>query len=105
MAQTYLQHAANVLGVLTGPMVVLGLDVRQPDRMLVIKAGALLSMDEASSWGALSFSSRYLFLRKAFGCTKDAIPNNTVTLCTDPTRTLAPHAAIDRTDRQPVRNW
>lgn len=65
--KAYLQHMANVIGVLDGPVSVLAVDLRYPARLLVIKNRAPLCMHYEPKWGTLLFSSRYIFLRKAFG--------------------------------------
>lgn len=96
LAQTYLQHAANVISVLSGNMAVLALDMRLPDRLLVIKAGSPLSVYDAPEWGALTFSSRYVFLRKTFGYANEALPNNSITWFHAPTQRQLAQLSLHR---------
>lgn len=63
----YLEAVARTTAQMRGPLAVLGLDLRRPERLIVIKADAPLSLHYDSEREALFFSSRYLFLRNTFG--------------------------------------
>lgn len=53
--------------ILKGQMTTLSLDIRRPGELLVIKRDMPFSMHYEKAFDALFFSSRYVFLRKAFG--------------------------------------
>lgn len=63
----YLALAAEYLALVRGPCAVLAVDLRTPGRLLVLKYDAPLCMHYHEPWQALFFSSRYVFVRSAFG--------------------------------------
>lgn len=63
----YLAQVQGITRRLAGRMGVLAVDLRQPERLLIIKRGAPLSIHADPDDGIWHFSSRYLFLRKTFG--------------------------------------
>ncbi len=58
---------ASAIGDTEGSLTVLAMDSRRPREALVLKRDMPLSMHYDGQTGALHLSSRYLFLRKAFG--------------------------------------
>lgn len=64
---SYLGAAARKVARLEGRFATLSIDLRRPGRLLVLKKDAPLCVHYHEPWHALCFSSRYLFLRKAFG--------------------------------------
>ena len=64
---SYLAEAACEVARLEGRFATLSVDLRRPGRLLVLKKDAPLCVHYHDPWHALCFSSRYLFLRKAFG--------------------------------------
>jgi len=65
----YLSAARSRLGLLQGQFTFLACDRRNPARLLVLKHNNPLCLHYHRNWNALIFSSRYVFLRKAFKCT------------------------------------
>jgi len=63
----YLSAAVERLRLLRGRFTTLSVDLRMPTRLLVTKVDMPLCMHYDASLQTLFFSSRYLFLRKAFG--------------------------------------
>jgi len=63
----YPQLLEGKIRQLKGPYVVLAVDLRRPTGLLVLKQLRPLCLHYEPEWHALFFSSRYLFLRKAFG--------------------------------------
>lgn len=63
----YLPSVKEKAGLLMGRMTTMSVDLRYPTQLLVIKRGNPLCLHYESDLKALFFSSRYLFLRKAFG--------------------------------------
>ena len=68
------QHNGNYLGLITqkvnllqGIFATLSVDLRKPTRLLALKNLRPLCIHYEEQWQGLFFSSRYLFLRKAFG--------------------------------------
>ncbi len=77
------RYAAGVcrrLHLLEGRFTFLAADVRLPHRLLVLKHHNPLCVHYHAPWQALVFSSRYIFLRKAFGRSviTEALPHNTL---------------------------
>ncbi len=65
--RTYLQDIAWAMSLLEGPLAVLAVNLQTPTRLLVAKDGSPLCVHYEPRWQALFFSSRYAFLRRAFG--------------------------------------
>ncbi len=63
----YLLQVREKMRLLEGKMVSMAVDLRNPTRLLVVKRNNPLSLHYEAPLQALFFSSRYLFLRKAFG--------------------------------------
>lgn len=63
----YAQQIVERVGLLDGPAATLSVDLRRPQTLMVLKRGRPLCLHYAEDLRALFFSSRYLFLRKAFG--------------------------------------
>lgn len=63
----YLAAAGLEMARLEGQFAAMSVDLRRPARLLVFKKEAPLCVHYHAPWKALCFSSRYLFLRKAFG--------------------------------------
>jgi glucosamine 6-phosphate synthetase-like amidotransferase/phosphosugar isomerase protein len=66
-ADAYMKEMYEHIAKLEGRFVFLSVDVRKPDRLLVAKYKNPLCLHYHARWQALIFSSRYIFLRKAFG--------------------------------------
>ena len=66
-ADQYTEAVCRRLALLEGKFTFLAADVRRPGRLLVLKHHNPLCVHYHAPWQALSFSSRYIFLRKAFG--------------------------------------
>ena len=83
----YAAEACQRLRLLEGKFTFLAADVRLPHRLLVLKHHNPLCVHYHEPWQALIFSSRYIFLRKAFGRSviTEALPHNTL-LSYDATR-------------------
>ncbi len=64
---TYPVAAQQKARALRGRFATLSVDVRRPERLLVFKREMPLCLHYHEPWQALCFSSRYIFLRKAFG--------------------------------------
>lgn len=64
---TYLAAAREKVQLLKGCFTTLSVDLRKPTGLLVTKNLMPLCLHHEERLGALFFSSRYLFLRKAFG--------------------------------------
>jgi glucosamine 6-phosphate synthetase-like amidotransferase/phosphosugar isomerase protein len=64
---TYLQAVRRRTNMLRGRFATLSVDLWQPGRLLAVKKDMPLCVHYHAPWQALCFSSRYLFLRKAFG--------------------------------------
>lgn len=78
----YLSHLEEKTKKMEGKIVSMTVDLRRPTRLVVIKRDNPLSLHYESAFQALFFSSRYLFLRKAFGraVLTEAIDNQTIHL-------------------------
>ena len=63
----YVEELARRASLLEGTFATISIDLRDPYALLVIKHKRPLSVHYHAPWNALSFSSRYVFLRKAFG--------------------------------------
>ncbi len=76
----YLAHAREKIRSLDGKIVSMVIDLRTPTRLVVIKRNNPLSLHYEAPLQALFFSSRYLFLRKAFGraVITEALSNETI---------------------------
>ncbi len=74
----YLSEVDNYLAEMQGQFTFLAIDRRCPARLLVFKHENPLCLHYQSDWQALLFSSRYLFLRKAFGqsVASEALPHD-----------------------------
>ncbi len=55
------------MNLLAGAFATLSVDLRKPTRLLVLKQLRPLCLHYEQEWQALFFSSRYVFLRRAFG--------------------------------------
>ncbi len=65
--EPYTRQACQRVRLMEGKFTFLAADVRQPGRLLVLKHHNPLCVHYHQPWQALIFSSRYIFLRKAFG--------------------------------------
>ncbi len=65
--EPYLPAVQARVALMEGVFAVLAVDLRAPHRLLALKHQAPLCVHYHLPWQALFFSSRYLFLRKAFG--------------------------------------
>jgi glucosamine 6-phosphate synthetase-like amidotransferase/phosphosugar isomerase protein len=63
----YLAQIRPQIELLQGQFTFIAGDLRTPQRLLVLKHNNPLCIHYHASWNALIFSSRYIFLRKAFG--------------------------------------
>ncbi len=63
----YLKKVQERIDLLDGTFATLSIDVRSPERLLILKHLRPLCIHYEKEWQALFFSSRYIFLRKAFG--------------------------------------
>ena len=63
----YLELVERKVGLLDGIFATLSVDLRRPTGLLVLKHLRPLCLHYEEKWRALFFSSRYLFLRRAFG--------------------------------------
>jgi glucosamine 6-phosphate synthetase-like amidotransferase/phosphosugar isomerase protein len=63
----YAQELARQASRLEGTFATISVDLRDPCRLVVIKHKKPLSLHYHAPWQALVFSSRYVFLRRAFG--------------------------------------
>ena len=68
----YLHEIRPLIRALEGEFTFLACDRRTPDWLLVLKHKNPLCIHHQPTWNALIFSSRYLFLRKAFGTSMNA---------------------------------
>ncbi len=66
-AGPYLAAAHPQLKQLQGDFTFLACDRRTPEKLLVVRHGCPLSVHWDVSWQVLTFSSRYVFLRRTFG--------------------------------------
>ena len=66
-SRNYLQKLRQDLNLIKGSFTILAVDLTLPNRLIVAKKDRPLCLHYEPSWNALIFSSRYLFLRKAFG--------------------------------------
>jgi amidophosphoribosyltransferase len=66
-SRKYLTLARKRIGLLEGTFTTLSVDLRKPTRLLVLKNREPLCLHYERKSEALFFSSRYLFLRRAFG--------------------------------------
>jgi glucosamine 6-phosphate synthetase-like amidotransferase/phosphosugar isomerase protein len=64
---SYLSTIQPLLQLLKGQFTFLACDQRLPERLLVLKHNNPLCVHFHPEWNALIFSSRYIFLRQAFG--------------------------------------
>ncbi len=78
----YFADACPRLRLLQGKFTFLAVDQRAPDKLLVLKHNNPLSIHFEADWNALIFSSRYIFLRKAFGrsVVTEALPHDKLLL-------------------------
>lgn len=63
----YINHIQANVDLLRGTFAALSVDARYPHRLLALKYHRPLCIHYEEKWQALFFSSRYIFLRKAFG--------------------------------------
>lgn len=63
----YIAELSRKASLLEGTFATLSIDLRDPCGLIVIKHKRPLSIHYHAPWNALVFSSRYVFLRKAFG--------------------------------------
>lgn len=78
----YLSAARDVIQFLDGQFTFIAWDARSPQRILVLKHQNPLCLHFHAQWNALIFSSRYIFLRKAFGhaVVTEALPHDQIML-------------------------
>ncbi|HHJ06496.1 MAG TPA: hypothetical protein ENK24_03240 [Anaerolineae bacterium] len=78
----YFDAVCPRLQLLQGKFTFLAVDQRAPDKLLVLKHNNPLSLHFEADWNALIFSSRYIFLRKAFGrnVITEALPHDKLLL-------------------------
>lgn len=78
----YLASLRPLLRSLQGDFTFLAADRRAPERLVVLKHANPLCLHYHAPWHALLFSSRYIFLRKAFGfsITTEALPHDQMLL-------------------------
>lgn len=93
----YLATVATRLRLLDGDFTFIACDQRAPTQLLVLKHNNPLCAHWHAEWNALIFSSRYVFLRQAFGhpVSAEALPHHRLTLfdaLTLPRRGLEPVA-------------
>ncbi len=76
----YLNAACKRLHLLQGQFTFLSSDLRMPRRLMVLKHHNPLCLHYHEEWNTLVFSSRYIFLRKAFGraVITEALPHDQV---------------------------
>ena len=74
----YLSAARERLHLLRGQYTFIASDQRAPTKLMVLKHLNPLCIHYEKSWNALVFSSRYIFLRKAFGRSviTETLPND-----------------------------
>lgn len=65
--ETYHRRIREKVDLLTGKLTTISLDTRRPGELLVLKRDMPFSMHNNADFGAVFFSSRYVFLRRAFG--------------------------------------
>ncbi len=65
--QAYRRAIATRINLVQGKLTSVSMDIRRPGELLVLKRDMPLSMHYEDSMQALFFSSKYIFLRKAFG--------------------------------------
>jgi len=78
----YLGAIRPSLQLLDGEFAFLACDLRRPERLLVLKHENPLYYLYKRDWNAVIFSSRYIFLRKAFGngLTPEMVPHDRLLL-------------------------
>ncbi|MCX7840027.1 MAG: hypothetical protein N2559_11320 [Anaerolineae bacterium] len=78
----YLPTIAARLRLLEGDFTFIACDQRVPTHLLVLKHNNPLCVHWHAQWNALVFSSRYMFLRQAFGrpVSAEALPHHRLTL-------------------------
>lgn len=78
----YLSMVAARLRLLSGDFTFIACDQRAPTQLLVLKHNNPLCAHWHAEWNALVFSSRYVFLRQAFGhpVNAEALPHHRLTL-------------------------
>ncbi|MEW5867705.1 MAG: hypothetical protein AB1894_00390 [Chloroflexota bacterium] len=78
----YLETIRPRLQLLQGQFTFLACDCRRPGRLLVLKHQNPLCAHFQPAWNAIIFSSRYVFLRKAFGFSviTEALPHDQLLL-------------------------
>lgn len=64
---SYITELSRKASLLQGTFATISIDLRDPCGLIVIKQKRPLSIHYHAPWNALVFSSRYVFLRKAFG--------------------------------------
>jgi glucosamine 6-phosphate synthetase-like amidotransferase/phosphosugar isomerase protein len=65
--ESYQRAIASRVELLSGLMTTVSMDIRRPGELLVLKRDMPFSMHYEKAFDALFFSSRYVFLRRAFG--------------------------------------
>jgi glucosamine 6-phosphate synthetase-like amidotransferase/phosphosugar isomerase protein len=80
--EAYLRAITQRLRWLDGDFTFLACDQRAPTQLLVLKHNNPLCAHWHTEWNALIFSSRYVFLRQAFGhpVSAEALPHHQLTL-------------------------
>lgn len=68
-SERYFLEVKQQVKLLNGDYTFIFIDLRKPNQIVVVKKNQPLSFHWDTSLGVLFFSSRYLFLRKAFGAT------------------------------------
>jgi glucosamine 6-phosphate synthetase-like amidotransferase/phosphosugar isomerase protein len=81
-SEAYLDDIAGVVRQMRGRLAVIAMDWQHPGHLIVIKNHAKLSMHYDPDLDTLCLSSRYLFLRKAYGYSvaREKLPTQSVIL-------------------------
>lgn len=81
-SEAYLNDIAVAVAQMRGRLAVIAMDWQHPGRLIVVKNRATLSMHYDAELDILCLSSRYLFLRKAYGYSvaREKLPTQSVML-------------------------
>jgi hypothetical protein len=90
--------------MLEGQYTFLACHLSAPEKLLVFKHNNPLCIHYNSSWNALIFSSRYLFLRKAFGRSMitEALPHDDLLLYDASSLARCQHEPVARLPISPL---
>ena len=101
----YLQTIQPVLQMLEGQYTFLACHLSAPEKLLVLKHNNPLCIHYNSTWNAVIFSSRYLFLRKAFGRSliTEALPHDDLLLYDAGCLAQRRHEPIARLSISPIQ--